>query len=195
MAGARVRSGRFGDNLASIGDDPDGGVFVAEPGSLGIMARGRLGPAAQFDGFDDGRGGLRNGHRLSSGGCSLDFVLAWLPDAGAAAPDGGFCRVELGGGSAGDGSGPRRPVLSVASCRQARGPGGLRAGWRWWFGWPFGASGWFATHRRAKALFRKPLGTEDDDVPRRRVLLKGVFVAELLLHRLGSSEGNPRSRA
>ena len=103
-------------------------------------------------------------------------------------------RAELGGGSAGGGSRPRRLFSFLASDRRARGAGGLRAGWWRWFGWPFGAGGWFATHRRAKALFRLPPGTEDDDVPRRRVLLEGVFVAVLLLRRLGSSGGNPRSR-
>lgn len=49
--GARVRSDRFGDNLAGSGDDLDGGVFVAATRSLGVAVRGMLGPVAQSRGM------------------------------------------------------------------------------------------------------------------------------------------------
>ena len=57
-------------------------------------------------------------------------ALTWCPDAGAAAPDGGcLLHAELGGGSAGGGSRPRRLGPFAASDRRACGVGGLRAGW------------------------------------------------------------------
>ena len=58
---------------------------------------------------------------------SLRLVV--VPDVGVAAPEGGFLlRAELGGGSAGGGTRPRRLVSFMASYRRARGVGDMCAG-------------------------------------------------------------------
>ena len=66
---------------------------------------------------------------MSLRGCSSACGLSWCPDVGAAAPEGGFLlRAELGGGSAGGGTRPRRLVSFMASYRRARGVGDMCAG-------------------------------------------------------------------
>ena len=143
-------------------------------------------------GFDGGRDGLRGGRRLSFGGRSSGIGLAWCPDAGATAPGGGSDRVELGGGSAGGGSGPWRLVSFVASDHRARGAGGLCAGLQRRTGWSSRAGVWFETHHRAKALSWLVAGTDGGDALWRRVLLEGACRGGALASTPGFLRGKPQ---
>lgn len=88
VAAARVRIARFGDILAVSGDDPNSGDLrrrVGEPRRRGVRGAGH------------GRTVLVGGRDASARRSSFEpwcvpsgSALAWHPDVGAAAPDGGF---------------------------------------------------------------------------------------------------------